>query len=85
MGVPASMGPPTNNKWEIDRTAPLAPYCAANLLIKQHSAGAKARAFQLVQGMREAGDERGECAWMGIFDAELSLEATKPADGEATR
>ena len=34
--------------------------------------------------MREAGDERGEWAWMGIFDAVLWLEATKPADGEPT-
>ncbi len=63
---------------------PLDPYRAANLLINQYGAGAKAHAVQRVQDMREVGDERGEWAWMGIFDAVLVLEATQPADGELT-
>ena len=62
---------------------PLDPYRAANLLINQYGASAKAHAVKRVQDMRVAADERGEWAWMGIFDAILVLEATRPADGEA--
>ena len=63
---------------------PLDPYRAANLLLQQHGKDAKAHAVQRVQNMRAAGDERGEWAWMGILDAVLVLEATKPAVGETT-
>ncbi len=61
----------------------LDPYRAANLVIQQHGTGAKAHAVQRMQDMRAAGDERGEWAWMSVFEAVLVLEATKPADGEA--
>ncbi len=63
---------------------PLDPYRAANLIIQQHGQDAKAHAVQRMQDMRAADDERGEWAWISVFDAVLMLEATKPADGEGT-
>ncbi len=63
---------------------PLDSYRAANLLIQQHGTGAKAHAVQRMQDLRGAGAERGEWAWMAIFDAVLVLEATRPAEGTLT-
>ena len=61
---------------------PLDPFRAANLIIQQHGKDAKAHAVQRVQEMRAAGNARGEWAWMGVFDAVLAMEATRPAEGE---
>ena len=63
---------------------PLDRFRTANLLINHYGKCAKAHAVQRVQDMREAGDARGEWAWIGVFDAVLVLESTKPADGEVT-
>ena len=54
----------------------------ANLIIQQHGKDAKAHAVQRVQEMRAAGNICGEWAWMGVFDAVLTMEATRPAEGE---
>lgn len=61
---------------------PLDAYRAANLLIQQHGHNARAHAIQRVLEMRAAGDERGEWAWMGVFDAVLALQATGPVKGQ---
>jgi hypothetical protein len=62
---------------------PKDPYRAAKLLIDQHGRDAKSHAMQRVLDMRAAGDERGEWVWMGVFDAVLELETTRPAGGQS--
>ena len=63
---------------------PLDPYRAANLLIQQHGADAKAHAMQRVLDMRGTGDDTGETVWMGVFEAVLELQAMRPAEGQST-
>ena len=60
------------------------PYRTANLIIQQYGKDAKAHAVQRMQEMRAVGNARGEWAWMGVLDAVLMVEATKPAEGEQT-
>ena len=62
---------------------PLDPFRTANLLIQHSGKDAKIYAAARVQDMRAAGDVQGEWAWLGVLDAVLVLEATKPADGQA--
>ena len=57
-------------------------YRAAKLLIDQHGDDAKAHAMRRVLAMRKAGDDAGEWAWMGVFDAVLDLEANGPGIGQ---
>jgi hypothetical protein len=78
------MAYPGSDRQEFDDMDPLDPYSAANLIIQQHGAGTKAYAVQRMQAMQTAGDERGEWAWMSVFDAVQVLEAKQPAEGEAT-
>ena len=61
---------------------PVDLYRAANLLIQQRGAGAKAHAAQRVRDMRNARDKDGELTWMGVLDAVLVLEAKQPAPGQ---
>ncbi len=63
---------------------PVDLYRAANLLIQQHGAAAKEHAMQRALELRAAGDEPGEWTWLGVFDAVLELQSTKPAEGRAT-
>jgi hypothetical protein len=56
--------------------------CRAAKLIDQHESDAKSHAMLRVQDMRAAGDERGEWVWVGVFDAVLELQATRPAEGD---
>ena len=59
-------------------------YRAANLLIQQHGKDAKVHAVRRLQDMQGVGDEAGAWAWLSIFDAVLTLEATQPAEGQST-
>lgn len=56
-------------------------YRAAKLLVDRHGEDAKAQAMQRVVAMQAASDEAGEMAWMGVFDAVLELQSTRPTDG----
>ena len=59
-------------------------YRAANLLMQQHGPAARQHAMQRVLDMRGAGDDAGEMVWMGVFEAVLELQLTRPAVGQAT-
>jgi hypothetical protein len=59
-------------------------YRAANLLIQQYGTEAKAHAMDRALALRAAGDQRGEWAWLGVFDAVLELQSTRRPEGQAT-
>ena len=59
-------------------------YRTANLLIQHHGSAAKEHAMQRVLDMREVGDDKGEMVWMGVFEAVLVLQSTRPAAGQTT-
>lgn len=59
-------------------------YRTAALLIAQHGPDAKGHAMQRVIDMREKSDVAGEMAWMGVFDAVLELQMTRPEPGQVT-
>ncbi len=40
--------------------------------------------MQRVLDMRGAGDDTGEMVWMGVFEAILELQTTRPAEGQST-
>ena len=61
----------------------LDPYRAAKMLIAQYGPFAREHAIQRALDLRAVGDERGEWVWMGVFDAILELEATRPVEGQA--